>query len=151
MTVIRDEVLGIVRPKSSRSFIFELKLPDGMLTGIFEVEPNEKPSEQQLNLMRTAVTNADDLKRLAVVFVRQLVLTEPEQYGLLEEDAQPCSWTAPYFSMTEAEYFEDFRLASLEVVGSMPDHLFAGYSTKLDPEHGVPVMFKDGVPVEAFA
>ena len=103
MTTFHDDVLGTIRLQSSLSFTFKLKLLDGTLTGIFEVMPNEKPSEHQLSLMRSAVQNVDDLKRLAVMFVRELVLTEPEHYSLLEQNGQPCSWTAPYFLMNEAE------------------------------------------------
>lgn len=101
--------------------------------------------------MASGVLEAQQLKHRAVQFVRHMVLTEPEKYGLLELDGKPCEWTAPYFYMSEDEYFDDFRLSSIILAGDSVDELMLNFDTELDPEHGVPVLFRDGFPVEAFA
>ncbi|MEF2278991.1 hypothetical protein V3W47_11845 [Deinococcus sp. YIM 134068] len=145
-----DDVLGTVR-QSSGSFSFKTVTADGVVRGYFRGMEGQVPSSAQLDFMRAAVRDAERLKRLAVAFVRNEVLTRPDRYGLLEEEGRPAPWAAPYFQMSEAEYFDDFRLESLVVEGQDPRCIRMTYATELDPEHGVPVLFCEGQPLEAFA
>lgn len=144
-------MLGTVREVSPGVFAFRTMSADGAVRGFLRVGATGLPSEPQLGWMRWAVTQADQVKRLAVAFVRNEVLNEPDRYGLLEEEGRPAEWAAPYFGMSEAEYFDDFRLESLEVDEGAPDFIRVTYAAELDPEHGVPVLFQKGKPVEAFA
>lgn len=151
MKELEDEVLGLIEQKSAGHFTFVMGTEDERVHGCFWLEPGQVPSEDQLERMRWAVAQAGELKRLAAAFIRNEVRTRPALYGLLEEDGRPVEWAAPYFEMSEAQYFDDLRLQFVELEGSASHLIRVTYSTELDPEHGVPVLFHDGRPIEAFA
>lgn len=144
-----DDVLGTVW-QSSREFTFKARTADGAIR-VFSGNRGAGPVLRSTRPHARAVRDAEKLKRLAVAFVRHEVLTRPDHYGLLEEAGRPAEWTAPYFQMSEGEYLDDFRLESLGVEGHTANYIRMNYATELDPEHGVPVLFREGKPVEAFA
>lgn len=119
--------------------------PDGPLyiwISVPRSQDVQEPSPEQLDRLHQTLRRFDEVKRLAVAYVRDDVQREPASYGLVDDGGTPYpTFPIPWTTATLEEYLRAFRLNQLGIPGSdeAEGTVYLAFETELDIEHGVAV------------